>query len=280
MNDYESRKQDRIDRLRAQAAKARSESAALRARSDAVYDAIPFGQPILVGHHSERADRNRRDRAFEQWGKSIAAAEKAEYYDQKAEAAENNTAISSDDPEALTKLRDRLTELTEAQALMKQANAHWRKHGTMKGWADLSDEAAARADEKIKGGYSWCQVPYPAYALQNNNANIRRIRERIAGLEQSRELGYQGWEFDGGEVIANSELNRLQIKFDAIPSEEQRTALKRSGFHWSRANGVWQRQMTDNAVYAAGRLEFLRPLSGESPVRIQPKARDRNAPGR
>lgn len=36
------------------------------------------------------------------------AMDKVSYYDQKAQAAENNTAISSDDPEAITKLKDKL----------------------------------------------------------------------------------------------------------------------------------------------------------------------------
>lgn len=30
--------------------------------------------------------------------------------------------------------------------------------------------------------------------------------------------------------------------------------LKRNGFKWSRFNGAWQRQLTDNAKYAVFRL--------------------------
>ena len=84
MNDYEQKKQDRIDRYRALATKARGESAGLREKSDATTKNIPFGQPVLVGHHSEKADRARRERAYNQMGRSVEAADKADYYDARA----------------------------------------------------------------------------------------------------------------------------------------------------------------------------------------------------
>ena len=48
--------------------------------------------------------------------KSVEAGKKAEYYEVKAEAAENNQAISSDDPEAIQKLMDKLERLIEEQS--------------------------------------------------------------------------------------------------------------------------------------------------------------------
>jgi hypothetical protein len=49
----------RADRHEATAERAASVSARADAYLDHMRDAIPFGQPILVGHHSER--RHRRD---------------------------------------------------------------------------------------------------------------------------------------------------------------------------------------------------------------------------
>lgn len=60
----------RADRLGGRADRLGALSEAARAAADRVFDAIPFGQPLLVGHHSYKADRNRRERAWNQLGRS------------------------------------------------------------------------------------------------------------------------------------------------------------------------------------------------------------------
>ena len=88
------------------------------------------------------------------------------------------------------------------------------------------------------------------------------MKERIASLTRQKEIGYTGWDFDGGRVEANKEDNRLQIIFDDKPDEKTRAALKSNGFRWAPSVGAWQRQLNDNAIYAAGRLDCIRPLTG------------------
>lgn len=280
MNDYEKRKQERIDRYREKAGAARQESRQLSQQSSAMLEHIPPGQPILVGHHSEKAHRNLLDRADRKMGRAVAASEKADYYEAKAEAAERNTAISSDDPEALAKLTKKLESLQLSQTRMKQINAYYRKHGTCQGFHGLSDEEAERLDEGVRTGYSWETTPYPSYLLSLNNKEIHRIQDRIKKLTEAQELGYQGWEFDGGTVVANSEKNRLQILFDEIPSEEVRQELKGRGFRWARSEGAWQRQLTDNAIYAASRVKAIQPSDGSDPIKLQPKRKAKNGPQR
>jgi hypothetical protein len=78
--DYEERKENRIDRLAEKAAEAHSEAQAQFNRAHKIGSAIPFGQPILVGHHSEahaRADANRIDTAMR---KGVEADNKAAAY--------------------------------------------------------------------------------------------------------------------------------------------------------------------------------------------------------
>ena len=167
MSDYEERKQARIDRYRERAEQARQESRELSRESISMLEHIPPGQPILVGHHSERGHRKLLERSDRKMEQSIAASEKAAYYEHKAEAAERNTAIFSDDPEALTKLNKKLKSLQVAQTRMKQINAYYRKHGTCQGFHGLSDEQAEKLDDRVRNGYSWEKAPYPAYALSN-----------------------------------------------------------------------------------------------------------------
>ncbi len=274
MNDYEERKQARIDRLQEKADRARAESQSLFKQSTDMASAIPFGQPV----HGP-ADRRYREKIGRKMDQSIAALEKADYYERKAQAAENNTAISSDDPEALAKLKEKLEDLQISQTRMKQINAYYKKNGTCRGFHGLSDELADKLVADIQY-HPWDKRPFGSYALANNNQNINAVKKRIAQLTAVKELGYQGWEFDGGKVVANADMNRLQIFFDAIPDEEVRKELKGWGFKWARSVGAWQRQLTDNAIYAARRIQAIRPSDGSDPIKIQPKRRPKSGPQR
>lgn len=272
MNDYEERKQARIDRLHEKAEKARAKSDSLWKQSSDMASIIPTGQPI----HGA-ADRRYRDRIMGKMEQSFAASDKAEYYERRAEAAENNTAISSDDPEALAKLKEKLESLQISQTRMKQINAYYKKNGTCRGFHGLSDELADKLVEDMQH-HPWDKRPFAAYALANNNQNINAVKKRIAQLTETKELGYQGWEFDGGKVVANADMNRLQIFFDEIPNEEVRRELKGRGFKWARSAGAWQRQLTDNAIYAASRVKAIQPSDGSDPIKIQPKRKPKIGP--
>ena len=192
----------------------------------------------------------------------------------------DNRVISSDDPNAIQKLQDKLEMCEKSQKYMKEVNAYYRKNGTCEGFPGMEAARAARLDESVRQAYSWDKQPFPSYALTNNSAEIRRLKQRIEKLTVNQEVGFVGWTFDGGEVVANSEENRLQILFDEKPDEQKRSALKGNGFKWSPSQGAWQRQLNDNAIYAASRMEVLRPESGESPVKLQPKAPKKDAPER
>ena len=62
MNNYEERRQGRIDRLHSRAEKAQTNSNTLYTDGQKMASVIPFGQPILVGHHSEKGDRAFRNK--------------------------------------------------------------------------------------------------------------------------------------------------------------------------------------------------------------------------
>lgn len=188
-----------------------------------------------------------------------------------------NNAIKSDDPQAIEKLTEKLTVCEQSQAYMKEVNAYYRKMGTCKGCPDVSDDFAAKLNHKVEHGYSWEKSPFSSYELTNNNEEIRRLKSRIKELTVNQEVGFVGWQFDGGEVIANSEDNRLQMFFEEKPDERKRSVLKSADFKWAPSVGAWQRQLNSNAIYAASRVDFIKPKSGESPIKLQPKAPHKEA---
>ena len=181
--------------------------------------------------------------------------------------------ISADDPQAVQKLEAKLEKLQAAQDTMKAVNAYYRKHKTLAGCPNLSAESIEKMKAEMSSQWHIEDKPYPSWALSNNNAEIRRIKGRIAELTKKQETAYAGWEFDGGTVEANKEDNRLQIFFEEKPDEKTREALKGNGFRWSPKAGAWQRQLNDNAIYVADGLSCIRPLSGKSPTEIQKEAR-------
>lgn len=54
---------------------------------------------------------------------------------------------------------------------------------------------------------------------------------------------------------------RIRILFDEIPSADTRMLLKNWGFKWSPKNSAWQRQLTNNGIYATKKV--LEKLKGE-----------------
>ena len=178
-----------------------------------------------------------------------------------AEALEKGAAYAVvDDPAAVTKLKTKLAKLEAAQQTMKDVNAYWRKHKTLKDCPYLTEEEIAKAEAAMGSDCHLEDKPFASYSLSNNNANIRRIKERITELEKrSSSAAPAGWEFDGGKVVMNTDENRIQVFFDEKPDNDTRTELRGAAFKWAPSQGAWQRQLTDNAIRAAKYLKCLKP---------------------
>ena len=177
--------------------------------------------------------------------------------------------ISADDPQAVQKLEKKLESLEKSQETMKAVNAYYRKHKTLDGCPHLSPEQLEKLKADMASSWHLGDKPFATWALSNNSAEIRRVKDRIKSLSQQKEIGFVGWEFDGGKVDANTEANRLQIFFEDKPDETTREALKSNGFRWSPKAGAWQRQLTSNAYYAADYIKAIAPLTGEKPTELQ-----------
>ena len=184
--------------------------------------------------------------------------------------------ISADDPDAVKKLNAKLEKLTKAQETMKAVNAYYRKHKNLEGCQELDGEAIQKlkARMEIRGIQD---KPYPTWALSNNNAEIRRIKERIQSLSVNKEELFTGWEFAGGKAEINVKDNRLQLFFDDKPDGKIRDELKSNGFKWSPKALAWQRQLTSNAIYAADAISSIKPLTGERVIELQRNFRKKSS---
>ena len=177
--------------------------------------------------------------------------------------------IRQDDPQAIPKLQKKLAGLEKAQETMKAVNAYYRKHGTLDGCPHLSPENLENLKADMASGWHYEKKPFQSWELSNNNAEIRRVRQRIESLTRANEVAYVGWEFDGGHVEANREQGRLQVFFDGKPEADARQQLKEHGFRWAPSVGAWQRLLNDNAYYASDRIACIQPLSGIKPTELQ-----------
>lgn len=276
--DYTERKEARVGRLEERAEKAAKESTDAARRSSAIVENIPMGQPILVDHHSAKGHRRDLERSRKLMDKSVEASQKAARLQSRADAARGNTAISGDDPEAVQKLRAKLENLQKAQETMKAANAYYRKHKTLDGCPDLTPAMIREITAHWESGW-YKGVPYPPYALSNNNAEISRTKKRLAQLEAVDKMDHVEITFPGGVLLTNEEINRVQILFEDKPDEDTRAKLKSYGFRWSPREGAWQTQRTPHALRRAKWILNItddQPKADEPPQIPQPTFPDEN----
>lgn len=264
MNTYHAKLISRAERLEARAAKLSRAAEAVYRAGRAHVEHIPLGQPILVGHHSERRHR----RALDRYDRAIRKSVELDKAAKRAQAAANRVGsggISADDPEAVMKLHAKAEALQVAQERMKAANAAIRKHTKAGADAQRAALVALGFSERAAGELlapDFCRrIGFPSYALQNNLANIKRIEQRIAQLERVAALvptiEPTRWQIgaDQCDVEANGEANRLQLFFAGKPSDATRSKLKSCGWRWSPTAGAWQRHLhTANVKWERERL--------------------------
>ncbi len=212
-SDYEERRKQRIERYKELSMKAQERSSRYsNSNANRILEIAP-GQPILVGHHSEKKHRKLIKRAQDDIRRSIEEDNKSKFYKERAITAENSKVIYSDDPQAINKLKEKLERLEN-----ERANIKAREHST--------------------------------WELTNIGATIRETRKRIERLEKLDNIDFKEINLENGKVIHNKEINRIQFLFDNIPDEETRKILKSHGFRWSRYEKAWQREFNFNCIRA------------------------------
>ena len=198
----------------------------------------------------------KKEKQVAAWDKNMQEYNEIQGYIRKLEGIlHGRIAIRSDDEDAIVLLEEKLSELEALQEKMKEVNAYYRKHKTLEGCTELRPETIKEIEEGLKN-HPWDDKPFPSFATTNNAANIRRTKERIETLKKEKAKETTEVEYDDLHlsVKENTEEMRLQIFFEDKPDEDVRTMLKSRGFRWSPRNGCWQRQLTNDARYAAKKI--------------------------
>jgi hypothetical protein len=130
--DYEQRRQARIERLHAAGKSLLAQADDAAQRSNAISERFAGGQPIILGHHSTKRALRDKKRMHDLMGKAIELRELGQRYVSRAKAAEQSTAISSDNPAAPNLLREKLEGMRRLQAQFRAINKAMRGGGLLK----------------------------------------------------------------------------------------------------------------------------------------------------
>lgn len=255
---YNEKRSNKIDRYETLAKKASKESESRFKAADKIAQFIPMGQPILVGHHSEKHHRRDLKRIDDNMRKGIKESDKAQYYAEKAQATINNYAISSSDPDAVKLLKEKLAKHELFQEHMKKVNKEYKKYlaGKVSGipykWSiDFTDEQIKEIIQMADKVPSYeGNVIYPKYRLTNNNAVINTTRKRIDQLQKFAKVESSGKYTPAGlpdfiqfekDTIENRFKVYMPKKF--YQGSDLKDWFKKHGWRYSPTNVCHQRQL-------------------------------------
>lgn len=237
----------KIDRRREWAGKADSRSAAAAQKASAIADRIPFGQPILVGHHSERHARRDAERIRYGFDRACEAATLAEHHRQRAEGLERalDRSIFSDDVDAVAQLEARIAERTARLERMKAINKAFR--------AAEGENAAAKLTALVRAGRAtedeagdavklfslcpWEKAPFPPYSINNLRADITRNQKRLEEVKARQQRTEAADSSPNGVTVDDLGNGYARVTFAEKPARDVLDALRAAGYRWGQ--GSW-----------------------------------------
>ena len=164
----------------------------------------------------------------------------------------------------LQDLRQRLEQREQSHLMMKATNEEIRRHKLKAGDGAVLSALLEKRGHKLSEGlcakilvppYQGASIGFASYSLSNNNAEINRLKGRVAQVEAKAARVEEGAAAErvvnGVRVVEDNLDDRLRLVFDGKPAPDVIRLLKSRGFRWSPRNSAWQRQLTANARYAA-----------------------------
>lgn len=154
--------------------------------------------------------------------------------------------------------RKKLEEEKSQQEMMKRVNKAYKLYKTkgLPGIENLSEEEQRIIIQWVPR-YTYETVPFQGYELRNILARIKNAEQRVKTLENKEFKATAGNKevlIDGGKIVLNYEVDRIQIFNDKRPEPEVIISYKKHGLKWSPFNKCWQRQITPNALFSMKHL--------------------------
>ena len=163
--------------------------------------------------------------------------------------------IKSSDENAIEKLESKLENLQKLQENMKAANKILKNtkiadNEKVKKLIEVGF-TESNAIELLKPDF--CGRIGFTYHLQNNNGNMRNVKQRIEKLQRQKATAATEiiveTETDNEDsnirIVDNPQADRIQIFFPGKPDADVRTKLKSNGFRWTPSIGAWQSYRND-----------------------------------
>lgn len=237
----------------------KAKSAAAFSRAHGLTENIPFGQPILVGHHSEKRHRRVLEKADNAMRTGCESADMASHHASKAAGIERQleTSIFSDDDGAAEACEAKAAELDASAERKLAINKAWRKHAKttatgprsfgldvlclpalLDAWAALgvSDALASRMVANVLE-FSWTRSKGPCDA-SHDRANARRYRERAKNIRAEAQRQAEAEAAPGGLTITrHPDYDVCAVRFAEKPDREILDALRAAGYRWGA--GAW-----------------------------------------
>lgn len=232
------RMEARLER-REQWAQSRTKEAAQRfGAASKLADAIPFGQPILVGHHSEKHARRDQERIHNNMSKGCEAQAMASRHVGVAGSLSHALRVSvfSDDCDVVEALAARVAKLEGERSHMRTVNALFRKKDAA-GLAALGLDLV-KLQATVAGFESYRdKQPYAKYELSNLGGRISKDRKRLDFVKvQQARVALANASMKG--VTLEDCGDYVRVTFAEKPEREILDALRGAGFHWGAGSWV------------------------------------------
>lgn len=156
----------------------------------------------------------------------------------------------------ITLMMQKIASAEKTQEAMKTCNAIIRKNLPQEDKVKMIIEQCGFSEATARKILlpDFCGRVGFTYHLQNNNANIRRMKERLVELQKKGATPTSNIGFAGGVVQDSQEHDRVRIFFDEKPAQGMIDKLKGNGWRFSPREKAWQRKRTTQALYDAKRI--------------------------
>jgi hypothetical protein len=209
-------------------------------KNQASYPSVMIAGPAKYNYRKHKAKMSRENTLWKEYDEIKALKEKIINFTPKLDKGDEVTRLTKE-------IENKKAELQN----MKDCANYYRKNQTLEGFIFVNEGLKSNAEFRVNQMNS---VPFDSYNYSLQRDKIQRLENNLAKLTTPKEESKETEVKEGIKIVENTELNRLQILFNGIPSVEIRNLLKSKGFRWSPSNMAWQRQLTQNARYDAKQI--------------------------